>query len=165
MRTKAHAARRPERTRWVSRLVREEFPGTIPQRSRRLQTCRMYAVAVLATTVVDVLVGVLVLVRSAQRRIGWLLIAQGVSFGALLVNPSTSTSHAGMVADQLGAGSWVFLFLWLVLIAYLVPDGHSLSPGWRRWMLCGLAGVAAFLVGSAGDVEGFRDTHTAGIRH
>jgi signal transduction histidine kinase len=119
----------------------------------------MYALAVLAAAVVDLLVGLLVLTRSAQRRIGWLLVAQGVSFGALLINPSTSTSHAGMVADQLGAGSWVFLFLWLVLIAYLVPDGHSLSPGWRLWMLCGLAGVAAFLVGSAGDVDGFREAH------
>ena len=64
-----------------------------------------------------------------------------------------------MVVDQLSAGLWVFLFLWLVLIAYLVPDGHTLSPGWRRFMLLGLAGVAAFLVGSAGDASGFREAH------
>jgi two-component system NarL family sensor kinase len=119
----------------------------------------MYAVAVLAATLVDVLIGVLVLLRSDQRRIGWLLVAQGIWFGVLLVNPGTSTSRAGMIADQLGAGSWVFLFLWVVLIAYLVPDGHSLSPRWRRWMLLGLGGVVAFLVGSAGDVAGFRETH------
>lgn len=119
----------------------------------------MYAVTVLVAAAVAVTVGLLVLLGSAQRRIGWLLVAQGVWFGVLLINPSTSTSHAGMVADQLAAGSWVFLFLWLVLIAYLVPDGHSLSPGWRRWMLCGLAGVAAFLVGAAGDADGFRKAH------
>jgi two-component system, NarL family, sensor kinase len=119
----------------------------------------MYAVAVLAATLVDVLIGVLVLLRSDQRRIGWLLVAQGVWFGVLLVNPVASTSRTGMMVDQLGAGSWVFLFLWVVLIAYLVPDGHSLSPRWRRWMLVGLGGVAAFLVGSAGDVDGFRETH------
>ena len=29
----------------------------------------------------------------------------------------------------------MFLFLWPVLIAYLLPDGHTLSAGWRRWML------------------------------
>lgn len=143
----------------MSRVVREEFPGTVPGRTRRLHTDRMYAIAVLATAALVVLIGILVLLRSTQRRIGWLLVAQGLWFGALLINPATSTSQAGMVVDQLAAGAWVFLFLWVVLIAYLVPDGHSLSPGWRRWMLCGLGGVAAFLVGSAGDADGFRETH------
>jgi signal transduction histidine kinase len=119
----------------------------------------MYTVAVLAVAVLDVLIGVVVLLRSTQRRIGWLLVAQGAWFGALLVDPGTSTSRAGMMVDQLAAGSWVFLFLWLVLIAYLVPDGHSLSPGWHRWIVGGLAGVAAFLVGAAGDVDGFREAH------
>ncbi len=64
-----------------------------------------------------------------------------------------------MVVDQFASGSWVFLFLWLVVIAYLVPDGHPLSARWRGWMMCGLAGVVAFLVGSAGDVTGFRQAH------
>jgi signal transduction histidine kinase len=119
----------------------------------------MNAVVVLGAASVSVAVGLLVLLRSGQRWIGCLLVAHGICFGALLVNPSTSTSHLGMVVDQLAAGSWVFLFLWLVLIAYLVPDGHSLSPGWRRWMLCGLGGVAAFLVASPGDVDGFKEAH------
>jgi two-component system NarL family sensor kinase len=119
----------------------------------------MNPVVALGAAAVAVIVGLLVLLRAAQRRIGWLLVAQGVSFGALLTNPGTSMSHAGMVVDQLAAGTWVFLFLWLVLIAYLVPDGHALSPGWRRFMLLGLAGVAAFLVGSAGDANGFREAH------
>ena len=26
-----------------------------------------------------------------------------------------------MVVDQLASGSWVFLFIWLVVVAYLVP--------------------------------------------
>jgi hypothetical protein len=50
-------------------------------------------------------------------------------------------------------------FISLVIIAYLDSDGHALSPRWRRWMICGLAGVVAFLIGSAGDVAGFRETH------
>ena len=33
------------------------------------------------------LVGLLVLLRAPQHRIGWLLIAHGVCFGALLLNP------------------------------------------------------------------------------
>jgi two-component system NarL family sensor kinase len=143
----------------VSRLVREQFPGTYPCLSRRLQTGGMNLVVALGAAAVSVIVGLLVLLRAAQRRIGCLLIAHGVCFGALLIGPGNSTSHAGMVVDQLGAGLWVFLFFSLVLIAYLVPDGHTLSPGWRRFMLLGLAGVAAFLVGSAGDANGFRGAH------
>jgi signal transduction histidine kinase len=53
----------------------------------------------------------------------------------------------------------VFVFLWLVLAAYLVPDGHTLSRRWSRWVQLGLVGVMVFLVGSAGDAEGFRSEH------
>src|SRR5690242_13499115 len=119
----------------------------------------MNALVVIGTAAVSVLVGLLVLFRAAQWRIGWLLVAHGLCFGVVLTNDGTSTSRAGMEGDQLAAGAWVFLFLWLVLIAYLVPDGHTLSAGWRRWMLGGSAGVAAFLVGAAGDVDGFRESH------
>ncbi len=143
----------------MSRPTREEFPGTIPHYSCRLHTGRMEVVAVLLASGVAVLVGLMVLVGSAQRRIGWLLVAQGVSFGALLLSQGAGTTPAAMMVDQLASGSWVFLFTWLAVIAYLVPDGHPLSARWRRWMNCGLAGVVAFLIGSAGDVTGFRETH------
>ncbi len=116
-------------------------------------------VAVLLASAVAVLVGLMVLRGSAQRRLGWLLVAQGVCFGALLLGQGASTTRAAMTVDQLTAGSWVLLFVWLAVIAYLVPDGRPLSPRWRRWMVCGLAGVVAFLVGSAGDVTGFRESH------
>ena len=119
----------------------------------------MTSVVAFSAAAIAVLVGFLVLLRASQPRIGWLLMAHGICFGALLSATGESTSHAGMIVDQLGAGSWVLLFIWLVLIAYLLPDGHSLSPGWRRWMLVGLAGVAAFLVGSVGDVDAFQATH------
>ena len=117
----------------------------------------MNPVLALGAAGVSVLVGLLVL--RAQARIGWLLVAHGVCFGTLLSFDSESTSRGGMTADQLAAGAWVFLFLWLSLIAYLVPDGHPLSPGWRRWMRLGLAGVTAFMVGAAGDTGQFRDAH------
>jgi two-component system NarL family sensor kinase len=116
-------------------------------------------VVALGAAAVSVVVGVLVLVRAGQRRIGWLLVAHGVCFGAILSNDGTSTGRAGMALDQLFAGSWVFLFLWLVLVAYLVPDGRTLSRDWSRWIMLGLVGVAAFVVGSAGDADGFRETH------
>lgn len=112
----------------------------------------------LGAAAVSVGVGLLVL-RAHQRRIGWLLVAHGVCFGALLAFGENSPDGPGAVVDQLAAGAWVFLFLWLVLIAYLLPDGHAASLFWRRWMQAGLVGVALFLVGAAGDAAGFRDAH------
>lgn len=133
-------------------------PGHLSALLVRLQPRPMNPAVALGVAAVSVLAGLLVL-RAGQRRIGWLLVAHGVCFGALFLTSGTSTSQSGMVLDQVAAGTWVFIFLWLVLVAYLLPDGHSLSPGWRRRMLIGLVGVAAFLVGSAGDADGFRETH------
>src|SRR4029450_4320059 len=112
----------------------------------------MSPVVALGVAAASFAVGLLVL-RAHRALIGWLLVAHGICFGAFLAFEGASTSHAGLVADQLAAGSWVFLFLWLVLIAYVVPDGHFLSAGWGRWVRLGLVGVVVFLVGTIGDKE------------
>ena len=39
-----------------------------------------------------------------------------------------------MVVDQLTQGSAIFLFLWLVLIAYLLPERAHRVARWRRWI-------------------------------
>jgi two-component system, NarL family, sensor kinase len=119
----------------------------------------MSPVIAFGMSAVPVAVGVLVLLRAKQRLIGWLLIAHGLFWGALLAFPNSGTSHFELVVDQLSAGSWVFLFLWLALIAYLLPDGHLASPRWRASVQVGLAGVLAFLVGAAGDTGAFRIEH------
>ena len=116
-------------------------------------------VLALAVSCVPLLVGVVVLTRSEQRRIGWLLVADGLSWGALFGFQGQGTGHTALVVDQLAAGSWVFLFVWLALIAYLLPDGHIASRSWRIWVQIALAGVALFLVGAAGDASGFRTEH------
>jgi signal transduction histidine kinase len=104
--------------------------------------------------------GALVLSRGGQRRIGWLLVAHGVTVGVFLGIPqSPSTSQAGMALDQLTQGSWVFMFLWLVLIGYLLPTGHTTSKRWARWVKVGLAGVVMFQVGAAGDRTEFAEVH------
>jgi signal transduction histidine kinase len=110
-----------------------------------------------AGATVAVVVGVLVL-RAGRTRIGCLLLAHGVCFAAPALD-GEGTSSVGLVVDQLASGAWVFIFLWLALVGYLVPDGHAASPFWRRWVRWGLVGVVAFLVGAAGDVAGFRDAH------
>jgi two-component system NarL family sensor kinase len=114
-----------------------------------------YAAVVIATAV-PVVLGLLVVRRSDKRLIGWLLVAQGVSVGALLGGaPVAGSGTAALIADQLAAGSWIFLFLWLVLIAYLLPDGRTLSHGWLLWIRGGLVGALLFLVGAAGDRSAF----------
>ena len=119
----------------------------------------MNPVVALGTAAVAVAVGALVLLRASQPRIGWLLVLHGLCFGALLAFDAPGTGPAGLVVDQLVAGSWVLLFLWLALLAYLLPDGTVLSPAWGRWVRVGLLGVVAFLVGAAGDAPAFREAH------
>ncbi|MFF5233402.1 histidine kinase [Dactylosporangium sp. NPDC000521] len=75
------------------------------------------------------------------------------------VSQDTHTSTVGLVVDQMTQGAWVLLFLWLVLIAYLLPDGRAANRYWRWWIRFGLAGVVIFLVGAAGDRQGFEESH------
>ena len=142
----------------MSRLVREAFPGTYRSGLVRSTLSRVNPVLALAAATLAVLVGVLVL-RAHQTRIGWLLVVHGVSFGALLTFSAPATGGATLAVDQVASGSWVFLFVWLAVIAYLLPDGHTASRVWRRWVIGGLIGVLLFLVGAAGDAEGFRADH------
>ena len=101
---------------------------------------------------VPVAVGAFVLLRSDQRRIGGLLVAHGLCIGLFLgLSSDSATRRPGMVADQLSAGTWTLMFLWLVLIAYLLPDGHAASSRQRTWIRLGLVGNVIFWVGAAGD--------------
>jgi two-component system NarL family sensor kinase len=105
-------------------------------------------------------VGLLVLRSRQANVIGWLLLAHSFLVGSAVATPPTSADgHAALVMAQLTQGAWVFLYLCLVLIAYLFPDGRFLSPRWRRWVLVCLTGYVAFLVGAAWDVHGFHDMY------
>lgn len=142
----------------MSRTTRELFPGTLCGVGSERHTGHVNPVLALTVGVVAVVMGGLVW-RAGQRRIGGLLVAHGVSFATLLAATSESSGAFGLIVDQLSAGSWVLLFLWLAVIAYLVPDGHTASLFWHRWLLGGLSGAVLFLVGAAGDAEGFRAAH------
>ena len=51
------------------------------------------------------------------------------------------------------------MFLWLVLIAYLLPDGHAASPRQRTWIRLGLVGNVVFL-GRGRRRPGYRSSTT-----
>ena len=70
-----------------------------------------------------------------------------------------ASSQAELVIGQLSSGSWVLLYLCLVLIGYLFPDGHFRNRRWRRWVLVCMAGYVAFVVGAAGDPQSFHDSY------
>lgn len=107
--------------------------------------------------VVPLALGLVVLVRTTQRRIGGLLVAHGLSVAAV---PALADSGvAGAVTAQLTQGAWVFLFLWMALIGYLAPDGHTASRTSRLGIAAGIVGTGLLLVGAAGDAGGFAEAH------
>ncbi|HMM94536.1 sensor histidine kinase [Phycicoccus sp.] len=116
----------------------------------------MNAVVAASAGLLPVAVGALV--ARAQRWIGWLLVADGISFWLVFAAPGPG-GRADLVVAQLAAGAWVFLVVWVALIAYLLPDGRPGSRRWGRWLHVVVPGVVALLVGSAGDAQGFRDAH------
>lgn len=119
----------------------------------------MPPLAVLAASVVPLVVGLVLVSRLPRHPVGWLLLAQGISTALLLGPVGSAVLPASPAVDQLTAGAWIFLFLWPALIAYLVPDGRPASRRWARWLqVCGIGSVV-FVVGAAGDRAGFRQSH------
>lgn len=144
----------------MSRPAREEFPGVLTCAAGGATLDDMFYAAIAVASAIPVALGLLVVTRGTQRRVGWLLVAHGISVGLLLGSSQVVTGvTAALMVDQLAQGSWIFLFLWLVLIAYLLPDGRPLSSRWRLWIWTGIAGAVLFLVGAAGDAGGFREAH------
>jgi len=135
------------------------FPGRADTRAAARQTVGVQQALVSLAAAVPIVVGALVLRWQPRNPIGWLLVAHGVFFFVTLVFDEPGTSRAALIVDQLTMGAWILLFLCLVLIAYLLPDGHTANRFWRWWLRIGLAGVLAFVVGAAGDRQGFADTH------
>lgn len=120
----------------------------------------MLLAAVALASAISMALGFLVVRRSDQQLTGWMLVAHGLSVGALLAGrDKVATDGSALVVAQLAQGSWIFLFLWLALIAYVLPTGRPLSRAWERWIRVGIGGALLFLVGAAGDRTGFEDQH------
>ncbi|MHA3722954.1 hypothetical protein ACXR2T_03645 [Leucobacter sp. HY1910] len=106
--------------------------------------------AAASTSLIPLGLGVLVLLWRGPATIGWLLIAHALSV-ALLLGPPLALLPSAIAGPlrQASQGAWVFLYLWLVLIAYLVPSGRPASRAWRRWLWLCMAGTVLFLLGAA----------------
>lgn len=116
-----------------------------------------WALPVLLLIVSAGVVGFLVVRRHPGHPVGWLLLAHGVGVGFGLSTPPTDPDTTTELAfAQVTAGSWIFLYVCLVLIGYLFPDGRFPSGRWRAWVGFCLAGYVALFVGDAWNAEVFR---------
>lgn len=113
-----------------------------------------------AAAAIPILLGILILVRRGPAVIGTLLVLHGLSVALVFtLDVLVAASPQPGLLRQLSQGSWILLYVWLVLIVYLMPDGVPSSRWWRRWVGLGLAGSLLFLAGAAGMPA---DENTAG---
>jgi two-component system, NarL family, sensor kinase len=108
--------------------------------------------------------GLLVVRRHARNLVGWLLIAHGLA-SAVIIFGDGYAQYGGVVhPGRLPGAAWValisdemwpLLYLFLALIAYVFPDGRTLSTRWTRFVIGCLAGYAALIVVSCFSVDKF----------
>jgi two-component system, NarL family, sensor kinase len=116
---------------------------------------------VLSATLISPVVGVLVVRRHPRHAVGWLLIAHGVLNAPIIANDGWSSffghrhTHlwAAALEQQISQAIWPTLYLCIMLVAYVFPDGHFLSRAWRRWTIACLAGYALFMVAATFDLD------------
>jgi two-component system NarL family sensor kinase len=102
--------------------------------------------------------GVLVCLRRPGNRVGWLLLANGIALASLsLATPYAYyalISHpgslpAGRWAALWDAIGWPGLYVGLMAIAFVFPDGHLSSPSWRRVVIATAVSYVGLLLGLA----------------
>jgi hypothetical protein len=101
-----------------------------------------------ATAIGLSLLGTLIITYRPENRIGWLvsLIGLGLMMG-ILVESYGGCSLSGIISFPLGSLAIWFsklilslVFLGLVLFPSIFPDGHFLSPGWKRLGVIAISG-------------------------
>ena len=93
----------------------------------RSESLTMPLLLLLSGAAGPILAGAFVVRRRPRNPVGWLLVLQGVGFGAVLAAAGPHDRGSGLVADQLLSGAWVLLFAGVATAAYLVPDGRPAS--------------------------------------
>jgi signal transduction histidine kinase len=108
-------------------------------------------------------VGALITRHDRANRIGWLMIAIGLSLGLCCVAQAYSerapltgphAPSAGQWADWLG--TWVWVPGWVLAITLLLllfPDGHPPSPRWRPAIWATFASIGLMIVGAVLDPQ------------
>jgi hypothetical protein len=98
--------------------------------------------------------GALIVARRPGNRVGWLLLAAGLSVGISGLVQAYAQAGLGLPGVRLAAWlsnwTWVTLSGLVVFLLLLYPDGRLLSPRWRlvAWAAavgCGLAAVCSAL--------------------
>jgi signal transduction histidine kinase len=115
---------------------------------------------VLSTTLVPPAVGALIVRRHPGHPVGWLLVLHGVLNGVILANDGWAIlfarTHrhvwAAAAEQQLSQALWPTLYVCIMLVAYVFPNGHFLSDRWRRWVYICLGSYVAFFVSATFDL-------------
>jgi signal transduction histidine kinase len=101
-------------------------------------------------------VGLLVALQRPSNPIGWLLLGNGLVFGWFGGVPAAYAGYAlahpgtlpgGRVAAVWDTAAWPLLFVGVVGIAFVFPDGRLLSPRWRSIAIGGAVAAGVTLVG------------------
>jgi two-component system NarL family sensor kinase len=100
-----------------------------------------FSVLVIPIAITSAALGVLVRLRRPDNLVGWLLLANGLSLATLaLAWPYAyygGVSHPGSLPGASWAAlwseiGWPGLYVFLMAIAFVFPDGHLPSPRWRK---------------------------------
>jgi signal transduction histidine kinase len=100
-----------------------------------------FSLLVIPIAVTSAALGVLVRLRRPDNVVGWLLIANGLSLASLSVAWPYAyyggVSHPGSLPGASWAAlwsevGWPGLYVFLMAIAFVFPDGHLPSPRWRK---------------------------------
>jgi two-component system NarL family sensor kinase len=114
--------------------------------------------AIMPLVLTNAALGLLVCLRRPGNRVGWLLLANGLVLASIaLATPYGyygAVSHPGSLpaanwAVLWNAINWPGLYVCLMAIAFVFPDGHLPSPRWRWVAVATVASYAGLLLGFA----------------
>lgn len=120
---------------------------------------------VLSATLVAPIIGVLIVRRHPRHPVGWLFVAHGAINGPMMLSDGLAAytadkgQHvwAAAVETQISQALWPTLYLCIMLVAYVFPNGRFLSARWRRWVIACLAGYAVFVVSAVFTIDTLPD--------
>ncbi len=117
-----------------------------------------FSVLVVPIALTSAALGVLVRLRRPENRVGWLLLANGLVLAALALGGPyayyAAIAHPGALpgaewATLWHAIDWPGVYVGLMAIAFVFPDGHLPSPRWRGIVMATVVAYAGLELGFA----------------